>query len=84
MYSLSKALLNTGTKLLHEKMKHNNKNSVIFSFCPGNFVSPMSSTEELVDAIPANEVAEFILSLLHRSQSKISGGCFYTKSDLIY
>ena len=83
MYSLSKALLNAGTKLLYEKIKKNNKDCIIFSLCPGNFVSPMSTEEELVDAVPADEVARFIYSVREISPSKISGGCFYTKSGLL-
>ena len=46
MYSLSKAMLNKGTYLLHND-KHKQNEAKLLAVCPGNFKSPMSTKDEL-------------------------------------
>ena len=77
MYSVSKALLNIGTKLLNMRVTCGSVDQKInvYSVCPGNFISPMSSIEEISNACSAEDAAQFILSVMQ--QSYIQGGYFY-------
>jgi len=84
-YSLSKALLNVGTRLLQQEwnerhtssnnINNNNNNVRIVSVCPGDFVSPMSTQDELARAgiLDAQEAAREVLKHMDRYE----GGSFY-------
>jgi NAD(P)-dependent dehydrogenase (short-subunit alcohol dehydrogenase family) len=78
MYSLSKALLNKYTQLLHEDCRRTDtgRNIQIIACCPGNVASPMSTQEELRTAVPARHAAERILRLATDFEA-FPGGKFY-------
>lgn len=79
MYSVSKALLNAGTRVLHEGLSVDCRVRKIISVCPGNFPSPMSTEEEIKDASSPDEAAASILSLL--SSPATRSGKFYRNGE---
>ena len=72
-YSLSKALLNTATRLLHQEYSPHVR---AIAVCPGNFISPMSTEEEMLDARSALSVAESVLEMAFDSD-RFRSGKFY-------
>lgn len=86
-YSLSKALLNVGTSLLH-KQYCNASNRSIIAVCPGNVQSPMSSEEELAEIdnnhplLSAEEAIEYFLDMIIHPDSYQSGK-FYRYGKVI-
>lgn len=77
-YSLSKALLNRASILLQQKCKENER---VISVCPGNFVSPLSSNEELSTSVPVHNVAQSIYDTI--MDEEIRGGLFYRNKEVI-
>ena len=112
MYSLSKALLNSYTRIkqgeinkinkissinainetneTNEKNENNENNEYddtrnsiqIFSVCPGNFKSPMSTLEELESAVPVDDASQQILSIALNPHKYVSGR-FYRNCEEI-
>ena len=69
-YSLSKALLNAYTRVRANEVEQNVR---IFSVCPGNFQSPMSTDEELGSQIPIDNAASAIIDIALNSRDYVSG-----------
>lgn len=83
MYSLSKAILNRGTALLHEQFQASHPGHVrVLACCPGNVASPMSTPEELLTAIHADQAAHHIVELVSQPQ-QYPGGKFYRNGESI-
>ena len=78
-YSLSKALLNKGTRLLHNLYFPKAR---IVSICPGNFISPMSTEEEIPSARSAYSAAESVLEIALDS-ARFPSGHFYRNGNII-
>lgn len=77
MYSLSKAILNKSTQLLHEEHGcATGSNIRILACCPGNVASPMSTEEELKDTVTAEYAADHILKYA-TEPGNYPGGRFY-------
>lgn len=77
MYSVSKAILNKSTQLLHkEHGSERDSNIRILSCCPGNVASPMSTEDELNDTVTAEYAAEQIFKYATEPE-KYPGGRFY-------
>jgi hypothetical protein len=55
----------------------------IISVCPGNFISPMSTSEELISAIQIETVAQNIIRLTELPWDDVSGGKFYRDVEII-
>ena len=93
MYSLSKALLNAGTRALHNHVERPSSNMAlspsrkVISVCPGNFASPMSTEEEREGASSPEEAAAEVLRLAWVAcQGGGQGprsGCFYRHGKAI-
>lgn len=92
-YSLSKALLNRGTQLLHSQYCQapiDRLNSIgsrrrrrrIIAVCPGNFASPMSSAEEMDSALPVETAAASVWEAAERHEKFLSGR-FYRHGEEI-
>eukprot|EP01039_Chlorochromonas_danica_P003968 gene3968-4342_t len=79
MYSLSKALLNHLTRLLHEQAPGNCR---IIACCPGNFESVMTTEEERLTAQPVEEAAANLLRLM-RDRHRYPGGLWYRYGEKI-
>ena len=79
MYSLSKALLNSYTKIKGDDYEKLPSNISIFSVCPGNVASPMSTAEELNDSISSAIAVENIVKLIYFS-NLYENGKFYRNS----
>ena len=69
-YSLSKAMLNAYTRVRANEVEQNVR---IFSVCPGNFQSPMSTDEELGSQIPIDNAASAIIDIALNSRDYVSG-----------
>lgn len=82
MYSVSKAFLNVGTKLLQSAYEKNKRSRVI-AVCPGNFLSPMSTAEETLDAICVGQAASSIISLVDKPWNSVLKGGFYRYQEPI-
>jgi NAD(P)-dependent dehydrogenase (short-subunit alcohol dehydrogenase family) len=76
MYSVSKALLNVLTRVIHKESPAGCHLRVV-SVCPGNVISPMSTEEEKLTAIPAEDAAADILAVALGSTEEFPGGRFY-------
>lgn len=76
-YSLSKALLNHATVLLHKK--YHNMNVRVVAVCPGDFISPMTSKYDLEVARRSNvrEAADIIWTLALGKKEDYPSGYFY-------
>ena len=86
MYSVSKAILNVGTQILQKEIDQTydlSNRFKIISVCPGNFISPMSTSEELKSAAPIETVAQNIIRLTDLPWDNISGGKFYRDVEII-
>lgn len=82
MYSLSKALLNKGTALLHSEFNQKNNKARILACCPGNFASPMSTTDELESSTSVAVAASHIYHTA-TDHDRFPGGGFYRYGQLI-
>ena len=68
MYSVSKALLNRGTRILQDKLEATRaaKQAIVLAVCPGNFESAMSTSEEILNGpISTQDAVESIFGLIH-------------------
>ena len=91
-YSLSKALLNHATLLLHrqcnnpDKIQYHNKNVRILAVCPGDFVSPMTSRYdmEVAQTQSAREAADAIWKLALSKKDDYPSGHFYRDLEQIH
>lgn len=72
-YSLSKALLNSSTKLLHNEAAASCRT---VSVCPGNFASAMSTPEELLTAWTPDQAAASVFDVA-MAAAQYPGGKFY-------
>jgi NAD(P)-dependent dehydrogenase (short-subunit alcohol dehydrogenase family) len=79
-YSLSKAILNTATRILHDTYASNNLR--IISICPGNFISRMTTELEAIDAVDASEAARVVLETIFDSENCPSGGFYRHKASI--
>lgn len=79
MYRLSKALLNSYTKIKGEILPSNIR---IYSVCPGNVLSPMSVEEEYEDMLPPDEAINCILKIAYTSEF-FESGKFYKNCEEI-
>ena len=79
LYSLSKALLNSYTKIKGGEYEKLPSNISIFSVCPGNVASPMSTAEELYDTISPVIAVKNILELIY-FPDLYENGKFYRNS----
>ncbi len=87
MYSLSKCLLHKATQLIHKELELDMtaENAKIFTCCPGNIMSPMTSEEEKSDLISPSTAADWIIegmelfnvNPVNKYESAIVGGKFY-------
>lgn len=83
MYSLSKAILNKSTQLLHKENGGTTGCNVrILACCPGNVASPMSAEEELEDTVTAEYAADHIFKYATEPE-KYPGGRFYRHGEEI-
>ena len=93
-YTLSKALLNAATKALHyqENSVFEEKASLVrvVSICPANFLSKMTTKEELAAAegeeeslISVEEAAENVVNVVCGDWAIYPGGKFYRNRKLI-
>lgn len=81
MYSLSKALLNKATEVLHHYYSDLRTQTPyrIVSICPGNFLSSMTRTKEEIeestsnDALPIETVAGYILNAIDQDLYRVPG-----------
>lgn len=83
-YSISKAFLNKATILLDSGLDSSDEliKWRVLACCPGNFVSTMSTQEEMDTAVSANEAAERILPVVF-DYEKYMGGMFYRNGEII-
>ena len=67
-YSLSKCLLHRATALFHNEVCEQHNHIRVICICPGNFVSPMTTTEELSDLtssfVDCDTAASYVLSAI--------------------
>ncbi len=80
-YSLSKALLNRATAIMHREYGCS-KAVRVLACCPGDFASPMSTPEELQHARPVAEAAAHIVEMACDREA-YPGGRFYRDGKLI-
>ena len=78
-YSLSKALLNRFTVLFGNELDH--VNNRIVSLCPGNFMSSMTASDEMMDLTDLNSVTADILPVA--LDWKYKTGLFYRFREII-
>jgi NAD(P)-dependent dehydrogenase (short-subunit alcohol dehydrogenase family) len=78
MYSLSKAFLNHATVLFHQVFQEKNlyPRYKIFSCCPGNFPSQMSTEEEMKKTGTVSDAVDSILQLIVE-RDRFESGKFY-------
>ena len=72
MYSLSKALLNSFTRIFHTKCAGQCR---VLAVCPGDFESPMTTAAERGAAADIDAVADLIVDMA--SNKNVQGGKFY-------
>ncbi len=85
-YSVSKALLNKGTYLLHREKQHDYEKARILTVCPGNFKSAMSTDYELQDnCVSIEEAVIPIIEMLQRGiVDKDEGRYLYRYGERIF
>ncbi len=91
MYSLSKAFLNKATKLIHHdlEIRGESQQRRIVAVCPGNFLSVMTSEDELTDSeqvafmLPVEEAVERMFPVILNYNKKYPGGYFYRYGERI-
>jgi NAD(P)-dependent dehydrogenase (short-subunit alcohol dehydrogenase family) len=89
-YSLSKALLNRGICLLQKEFDYDHRHRFL-AVCPGNFLSPMTTSYDLVSSEEAKDEASTILSASDAARHVvdlafdplIKGGRFYRFGKVI-
>lgn len=82
-YSVSKALLNASTRVLHSRLLARGNSSVrVIAVCPGNFRSAMTSEEELASAVDADLAAAHVLDAAADALA-CPGGHFYRRKERI-
>ena len=83
LYSVSKAMLNAGTRVFHQSIVSRGfQNCRIFSVCPGNVESSMTSDEEKISCQPADRAAQIILDGIFDEHERKSG-YFYRNGKVI-
>lgn len=77
-YALSKALLTKGTALLSQTFSAGfSDNHTALSLCPGNFLSPMTNSDDIDTGVrPVEEAAEDVLDMIIRADV-YENGQFY-------
>lgn len=75
MYSLTKAILNCLTRIVHDQHNHH-PNFRIIACCPGNFISPMTSHDELQSIRSVEDVVKDITQIIEKKDD-FPGGRFY-------
>lgn len=78
-YSLSKALLNAYTRVRANEVDSNVR---IYSVCPGNFQSPMSTEEEVGSQIPIDNAASAIIEIALDSGDYLSGRFYRNGAEI--
>lgn len=74
-YSLSKALLNRGAMLLSARCNQLQLPIRVLAVCPGNFISGMSSPEEISTSIPVEQAGADVIEVA--LNASYPGGRFY-------
>ena len=90
-YSLSKAFLNKATSLLQRAVDTTIVSEIpirIVAVCPGNFLSPMTTSDELSPEqtdfmLTPDQAVEYFLPVIEDSHGKFRGGYFYRYGQLI-
>lgn len=88
MYSLSKALLNTFTRVVASQMRSHQQIQIVAT-CPGNFLSPMSTVDEIQEAdakllLPDDAAADIWALAGHpNAHAAFPSGYFYRHRERI-
>lgn len=80
IYSLSKAFLNVGTKILWKSFPRHYR---LLAVCPGNFQSSMTMDNDSDDVLTPDEAARYLLETALDSNSTFNGNDFIRKGKLI-
>lgn len=81
-YSLSKALQNQMTRILSNQIQETSRGFKILACCPGNFLSPMTTFEEINSCEPVSKAASHILDMIQNPE-RFSNGQFYRYGEKI-
>lgn len=76
---MSKALLNSYTKIKGNKYEKLPQNISLYAVCPGNFISSMSTLDELEDSISSLTAVKNIINMIY-SPHLYENGKFYRNS----
>lgn len=84
LYSVSKAILNAGTRVFHQSIVDRGfQNCRVFSVCPGNIESSMTSDEERESCQPTDRAARAVLDDVFDEKEKKPSGYFYRDGEVI-